>query len=371
MRADSPWWMTHLELASIDELTHRQDGVVGRDQLVRAGVSFVEIRRHLRRREWTLVWPGVYATRPGSPPAYGMAIGALLYAGLTATWSHATAAHQLGLRTAPPPRIDVSIEAARQVRPQPGLRIHRIRHLEIRRLDAVVPPRVTPGHAVVDQVAEQYTLNSAVALVADSCQTGRVSLDEVEAASRSRRHRWGVQVRAMAGAMHGSDSLLEVLYIRDVERRHRLPTSARQRRSGQDISDCAYDAFGVLVELDGRVHLVAERWWRDMAKDNRSALRGELTLRYGWLDVRHHPCDVAAQVLGVLRQRGYRGEVRPCRAGCPVARWSSATGETSRSGDPPPVPLPIAGGRSQPLAPRSRPLAPRSRPPQCDFEVKY
>ncbi len=327
--------MAHLELAAIDDLIHRQDGAVGRDQLVRAGVSIVEIRRHLRRREWILVWPGVYATRPGSPTAYGMAIGALLYAGPTAMWSHATAAHQLGLRTATPPRIDVSIVAERQVRPQPGLRIHRIRQLETRRLEAVVPPRVTPGHAVVDQVAEQRTLNGAVALVADSCQTGRVSLDEVEAASRSRQHRWGVQVRAMAGAMHGSDSLLEVLYIRDVERRHRLPMSARQRRSGQDISDCAYDAFGVLVELDGRVHLVVERWWRDMAKDNRSALRGELTLRYGWLDVHHHPCDVAAQVLVVLRQRGFRGRVRPCRAGCPVARLVARDGQDLARGASP------------------------------------
>lgn len=322
---EEPWWTTHLISTGIDELIHHQDGVVGRDQLLLGGVGDVAIRRAIRRREWTLVWPGVYATRPGDPTPYGKAIGALLYAGPTATWSHSTAAHQLGLRPAPPLRVDVSIEAARQVRDQPGLRIHRVRRLESRRLQGVAPPRVAPGHAVVDQVAEQRFLDSAIAVVADSCQTGRVRVDEVVAASSSRLHRWGAELRMMAEAssLDGSHSLLEVLYIRDVERRHRLPSSTRQRRSLRDIADCSYDGFGVVVELDGRLHLIAARRWRDMAKDNRSALRGELTLRYGWLDVRHDSCEVAAQVILVLRQRGFRGRVRPCRAACPVAEHSA------------------------------------------------
>ncbi len=337
---EEPWWKSQLEGAGIEELIHRQDGVVAREQLVLAGFSIIEIRRHLRRREWTLVWPSVYATRPGEATAYGKAVGALLYAGPTATWSHATAAHQLGLRTAPPVQVDVSIEAARQVRAQPGLRIHRIRQLETRRLAGVVPPRVMPGHAVVDLVAEQRTLDQAIAVVADSCQTRRVGLDEVQAASLLRRHRWGVQVKAMGDLLRGSDSLLEVLYIRDVERRHRLPTSTRQRRLGQDVSDCAYDEFNVLVELDGRVHLAANRWWRDMAKDNRSALRGELTLRYGWLDVRYQPCEVAAQVLVVLHLRGYRGTMRPCRAGCPVAQLQER-GRRDLVGEPPRLARPV------------------------------
>lgn len=317
--SEEPWWVARLQAAGLDELVRHQEGIVGRDQLLLAKVPVTAIRRHLRRREWTVVWPGVYATRPGKPTPYGKAIGALLYAGPTGTWSHATAAHQLGLRTEPPLHLDVSIDRARRVVAQPGLRVHRVIDLASRRLASVSPPRVTAAHAVIDQVAEQRALDDVVAVVAGSCQTGRVRLEEIMAASQSRPHRWGTPLRTMADALDGSDSVLEVRFVRDVEGRHRLPKSTRQRRAGQDISDCAYDDFGVLVELDGRLHLVPARRWRDMAKDNRSALRGELTLRYGWIDVYQAPCTVAAQVLGVLQLRGFRGETRPCRAGCPLA----------------------------------------------------
>jgi very-short-patch-repair endonuclease len=74
----------------------------------------------------------------------------------------------------------------------------------------------------------------------------------------------------------------------------------------------------VLVELDGRIHLEAIRRWRDMRRDNRSTLRAEATLRYGFIDVRQQPCEVAVQVLAVLRSRGFTGRVRACGRGCPV-----------------------------------------------------
>ncbi len=318
--ADEPWWTLRLATTGLDELIDQQDGVVGRDQLLLGGVSEVVIRRKVRRREWTVVWPRVYAIRPGAPTAYGNAIGALLYSGPTATWSHATAAYQLGLRKTSPAGLDVSIDATRRVRDQPGLRIHRVTRLGERRLAGLTPPRVTGAHSVIDQLAERPSLARALALVADSCQSRRVSLDDILTASHSRPHRWGAELRAMAGdTLRGSDSILEVMYVRDVELRHRLPTSTRQRSLGQDIADCSYDDFGILVELDGRLHLVADRRWRDMAKDNRSALRGELTLRYGWFDVHQNACGVALQVTRVLRQRGFRGHVRPCRVACPVS----------------------------------------------------
>lgn len=84
-----------------------------------------------------------------------------------------------------------------------------------------------------------------------------------------------------------------------------------------------------MVELDGRAHLEASRRWRDMRRDNRSTLRGEATLRYGYLDVTEQPCDVAAQVLLALRARGFTGRVQRCRPGCPV-QWSATVTRTGR-----------------------------------------
>ncbi len=302
----------------LDQVIHNQDCVVSRQQWLMSGGSVAEIRRHLRG-DWLTLYPGVYATRPARPSRIGRSIAALLYAGPGAMWSHATAAEQRGLlRPYDGDWIDVLIPGNRRVRRQPGLRLHYSYDAASRRAPGVVPPRVTGAHAVLDLVHQCRSFDSALAVVADSCQSGRVSLDDVLATLRCRQIRWGRELTAATSYLRGSDSLLEVRYVRDVERAHGLPRSTRQRVAGNDVADCSYDDFDVLVELDGRIHLATTRRWRDMRRDNRSALRGEATLRYGFLDVSEEPCAVTMQVLTVLRSRGFIGVVHRCRPGCPV-----------------------------------------------------
>lgn len=320
MTDDRPdWWLPSLEHGGLDELIRNQDRIVSRQQWLAAGGSVVGIRRHLRGN-WRRLFPGVYATHPAPASRVGLSIAALLYAGSGALWSHATAAEQWGLlRPGDDDLVDLLIPRNRRVKRQPGLRLHYSDAAEFRRAPDVIPPRVTAAHAVVDRVHDCRAFDSALAVVADSCQTGRVSLDDVLASLSSRKVRWGRELKAASSSyLQGSDSLLEIRYVRDVERAHGLPRSTRQRVTGQEIADCSYDGFDLLVELDGRVHLAAHRRWRDLRRDNRSTLRGEATLRYGFVDVSEEPCAVAVQVLGVLRSRGYTGPVRSCGPRCPV-----------------------------------------------------
>jgi len=44
-------------------------------------------------------------------------------------------------------------------------------------------------------------------------------------------------------------------------------------------------------------------------------IAGEATLRYGWADVLGRPCEVAAQVVAVLRARGWTGKPPGCALG--------------------------------------------------------
>jgi len=315
------WWRPAFDALPLDEFIFEHAGIVTRRQWHEARGDLTTVRRRLRRRDWTRVFPGVYFTDRGQPPHLARAIAGLLYAGPGAMWSHQTAATQQGLlRGEEAAWVDVTVPAGRRVARQPGVRIHRARGAETRLLAGVVPPRVTPAHAVVDMLAAARAPDQALGLVADCCQTGRVQLADVVMALAHRPTRWGSLVTGAAmTTLPGSDSLLEVKYVRNVERRHLLPSGGRQRHLGSDVSDCTYDDFGVTIELDGRLHLIAGRRWRDMRKDNRSALRGELTLRYGWYDVHNRPCEMAAQVVAVLRRRGFTGAVRRCSPGCPVA----------------------------------------------------
>jgi len=110
-----------------------------------------------------------------------------------------------------------------------------------------------------------------------------------------------------------------------VERAHGLPEPARQvpfttpggRRGRRDR---VYEAFGLVIELDGRLAHPAENQGKDKTRDNAAAADGKQTLRYGWSQVKWQPCETAAEVARVLRRRGWSARPRPCSPGCPVQR---------------------------------------------------
>ena len=186
------------------------------------------------------------------------------------------------------------------------------------RLDQATPPRSAPAHAVLDMVEAADSLDDAAALVAEACQSGRVVVGQILEALRTRRLRRYRRelVPILEAVAAGSHSLLEIRYLRDVERQHNLSPGTRQRAVDGEFTDVAYE--GLVVELDGRFHLDPVRRRRDMDRDNRATLRAEATLRYGWIDVTSRPCDVAAQVLAVQRRAGRPDGAAPCGPDCPV-----------------------------------------------------
>ncbi|WP_405058357.1 hypothetical protein OG474_37255 [Kribbella sp. NBC_01505] len=314
------WWRQQLAGGGIDALIHDQNRIVSRVQLQDAGWSGDQIRRRLRSRRWQTVYPAVYATHTGPIGYDDRRLAALLYAGPEAAWSHYTAAEQLGLLRPDSSRpIYLTIPKRRRLRPRPHLVIHRDEHWH-RRLATVVPPRRTPANAVLDIVGISPTADQAAAVIAQACQTGRVSPAQLVTALTDHqrlRHRQ-VLLPILTDVAAGSHSLLELRYLRDVERRHGLPTGTRQRAVDDEFTDVFYDGFNLLVELDGRLHLVPRQRWRDLDRDNRATLRAEATLRYGWFDITNRPCEAAVQALQILRRTNPALTARPCSPDCPV-----------------------------------------------------
>jgi hypothetical protein len=88
-------------------------------------------------------------------------------------------------------------------------------------------------------------------------------------------------------------------------------------RSGRhQYQDVTYQAYGVAVEMDGRVAHPEERRWRDSRRGNANAVDGQQTLRYGWADMTDRPCGVAAEVGAVLSGHGWDGCLRRCGPVC-------------------------------------------------------
>jgi len=302
-------------------LLERQAGAVSRAQLLARGITDNGIRAHVAAARWRRALPGVYFTFTGPPTADARQWAALLYSGDGSLLSHETAGLLWRLvELAADAPVHVTAPRSRAATRQPGIVLHRTR-----RPGAAVlsPPRTSAQITVLDLAAQARHLDQVLGLVARACQRGITTADQLVAELALRpRQRWrATLLMAVADIDGGAHSALELRYLREVERAHRLPVGTRQRRAGSTWQDVHYDGFVTTIELDGRLgHADTAGRWRDMTRDNAATLRGETTLRYGWSDVAGRPCDVAAQVATVLRAAGWSGRPTACSAGCTVRR---------------------------------------------------
>jgi very-short-patch-repair endonuclease len=103
-----------------------------------------------------------------------------------------------------------------------------------------------------------------------------------------------------------------------------LKAPGTKRRRAGTVATCiatfVYRAWNVIVELDGPEAHPPDGAFRNMRRDNDSAVAGDTTLRYGWRDVVGDPCGVAAQVGAVLSLGGWVGRPRQCGPACTVKR---------------------------------------------------
>jgi hypothetical protein len=309
---------------SLQELAGFQSGVLSSSQVLSGGLTAAAIRWRLLDRRWQRLHFGVYAAFTGEPTRLARLWAAVLYAGDGAMLSHHTAAELSGLARRPGSLIHVTIPAGRRVRPAGGLVIHVSARASQARHPALAPPRSRIEETVLDLVQLSATPDDAYGWVTRALG-GRLTTQPrlADALSQRPRTRWRTEVAAAISTdFNGIHSVLEHRYARDVERRHRLPRGQRQarvRHGGRtEYRDILYADYDVAVELDGWTAHPADARWGDIERDNRAAATGLVTLRFGWLDVSRHPCRVASQVAGALRQHG-PVLARPCSAGCPVA----------------------------------------------------
>ena len=314
---------------TLRNLARHQYGVISRAQALRAGLSTDMIKFRVRSGRWQLIHRGVYATFTGIPGRNAQLWAAVLAAGPGAAISYATAAELHGLAdkgTATGP-VHVTVPHERRIKAVEGVSLHR----STRAFDIVQghasPPRTKVEETVLDLTQSAATFDDVCGWVTRAF--ARNLTDETRlrnAMTKRTKLRWRSDLHELIAAADGGDhSVLEFRYHRDVERAHGLPEPARQvpftgpggRRGRRDR---VYEAYDVVIELDGRLAHRAEDKWRDKARDNAAAADGQQSLRYGWEQVTWKACVTAAEVARVLRRHGWDGWPRACSPGCPVQR---------------------------------------------------
>ncbi len=311
---------------ALRELLDLQAGVVSRRQALDLGLTDADVRRLVRRRAWARVHPGVFVEHTG-PLSWTQRAWAAVLALAPAALCHDSAIRVTdgpGRREHPDGGpIHVAVAHGRTVAAPDGVRVHHVAELETRAQWHLSPPRLRIEEALVDLAARARSDHAAIALLADAVQSRRTTPRRLSAAvdGRTRLRRRPFLIAVLADLESGACSTLEQGYLTRVERAHGLPRGIRQaagRSSGRVYRDVEYDAFGLVVELDGRMfHDSARARDRDLDRDLAAALDGRTTIRLGWGQVFDRACTTAARIGVLLSRQGWTGTPTRCRS-CPA-----------------------------------------------------
>jgi hypothetical protein len=311
----------------IDRIVRKQQGVVTRAQALEAGMTPSAIRHRLVSGRWQRLHAGIYLTHTGQVTWTVRASAALLHAGSGAVLGLDAAAYQLRIQARQPPVIQVFVPASRRVVAVEGVRVRRLRNLSERSVDGLRTTSV--AQTVIDLTAEPgRSADDVVALVARVCQSGRVTpgglLTEL-GSRRSHPHRELLQA-ALWDVDSGVESVAEFRFLRNVARRHGLPSPRSQTPTGDGGRRDFEFERGVIVEIDGARWHQGAQFRTDRKRDRQVARDGGVTLRAAWVDVALEPCELAVDIAMVLRRRGWQGRPVPCSPDCAVNRLDTATG---------------------------------------------
>ena len=307
---------------SCRDLLSVQCGVIARCQALDAGLSSDVIGWRLRAGLWQQLQRGVYATFTGQPPRAAVLWAALLRSGASAILSHQSAAELDGLTDRISPAIHVTVPTAQRIRGAANVILHRSSRIAVARHPVLLPPRTRIEETVIDLTQTAHSYDEAFHWLSRACGSRLTTARRLKVALEQRklvRYR-NELVSGLTAIADGVQSNLEYRYVRGVERPHGLPVARRQAKitlgRARRYLDNLYEDCGVAVELDGHAaHLVHDRW-RDVHRDNALTGAGIITLRYSWIDVTQRACEVAAEVGGVLRRRGWAGILHSCGPRC-------------------------------------------------------
>ncbi|MDO5503258.1 MAG: hypothetical protein Q4G67_08810 [Actinomycetia bacterium] len=307
-------------------LARRQAGVLCRRQLTEH-LSDEAIEWRLASGRWQRIMPGVYATHAGEVTWEMRAHAAVLYCGKDAVLALDAAGYLHGFITRQPQVITVAVPHSRKVRRVPGLKVVRRRQLQsaTRKGFAVT----TAVESVLDCAASPlFTERDVICLVADAVRARAATEDDLAAglAGRARHPHRRVIALAIGDVAEGAESGLEILALRDVIRAHGLPEMTMQQPvdGGRLRRDFENEEYRVVLELDGRVGHEGSDRLRDLRRDRQASSSGRITLRAGWVDAATDPCELAWDLFGTYRSRGYRGALLSCGLSCSAGRAAAA-----------------------------------------------
>ena len=291
---------------AIADLADRQDGVVGRDQLLGMGLSGPAVDKRVRRGRLFVVQRGVYAVGRRQLNIRGQWRAAVLALGDGAVLSHRAAAAVWDLRHVPTGDIDVTVPSQSGRKSRPGITVHRSTTLSsadaIRR-DGL--PVTTVARTLLDLAEVVHTRELERALDRAE-QLQLFDLKAIDEQIRRGNGRAGAATLSRCLSLHtaGStltESELEERFLPLVDQAGLPPPAINDwlvLANGAAIRpDYMWKDRRLIVELDGfGPHSTRKAMRTDRRRDRRLQLEDWKVLRYTYEDITLTPGNVVAEL---------------------------------------------------------------------------
>jgi predicted transcriptional regulator of viral defense system len=289
---------TKADADAVGQLAESQDGVVGRQQLQRNGLSGTMIARWLQAGRLHRIHPHVYALGHRALSLRGRLWAALLYAGPDAVFSHSTAAWLWSLIDAEPKRIHITVPGRR--RSLPEVRVHHSRQVAALHCRGF---RVTSVARTLVDFGTMIGSRQLRRALAEADFRGLLDTREVDAVLK--RGRPGSKALRAALQSHMPQlaktlSLLEQRFLEVCESAG-LQLPEINARIGRMRVDAIWRDQMLAVELDGTAaHSGPAAMKRDRRRELALRDEGFRVVRYSWDQVTRQSREVAADLRRLL-----------------------------------------------------------------------
>jgi very-short-patch-repair endonuclease len=282
----------------VTELLARQDGVIGRQQALRAGMTPGQVRRRLDTGRWLTLHAGVYRSAQHPSTDSSRVRAALLWGGKKAFLAGHAAAWWWGLTPTPPLVVDIVIPPREHRRSRSGIQVTR-RLLDYRDTALLRGAQVT--------ALPMATLMGSVALgrdgpaLLDHALQKRISYDKVRAAyyrniGFAGNERAGELLRAAADKSAAVSERIFIKLLKDAGI-HGWRVNYSWDPADKRSIDVAFVREMIAIEIDGWAwHHTPDRFQRDRNKQNDLTDLGWIVRRFTWFDLTQNPDDVIRRV---------------------------------------------------------------------------
>ncbi len=286
----------------VEALAAEQAGVISRPQLYAAHVTRAELRANVRAGRWQRVGQQSVVVFTGDLPRQAMEWAAVFEAGPRAFLDGASSLLAGGLTKFEVDRIRVSVPRGARVRRGRGLDIRQTRRWTA---DDLAPgtgvPRSRNEIAAVRGALWARSDKQAALLMTMAVQQGLVTAEQLgEQMLRVKRDKRRLFLQQLVFDLLGGVRSLGELDVARECRRRGLPEPTRQvlrkGRLGKYYLDVYWEAWGLVVEVDGIHHSWAQNVVGDALRHNDVSLQGNTVLRLPLLGLRVAPEDFFTQI---------------------------------------------------------------------------